>query len=121
MHGALVASGGHMPWWFGMDFSTSPLSGHGFPKILPYLALMAIAVFLQYFQMKQMNSRKPQAAAANPQMQTMQKIFPNCLWRYLPKGASGSNHLHGCVFSNADPDSGSDVPIRHGDSGHGRT
>ena len=74
MHQALVASHGHMHWWFGMDLSTSPLSGHGFPQILPYLGLIGIAVFLQYFQMKQMNSRNPQAAAANPQMQTMQKI-----------------------------------------------
>ena len=91
MHRALVASGGHMPWWFGMDLSTSPLSGHGFPKILPYLALIGIAVFLQYFQMKQMNSRNPQAAAANPQMQTMQKIFPiafGAIYLKVPAGAT---------------------------------
>jgi len=76
MHHALVASHGHMHWWFGMDLSSSPLSGHGFPGVLPYLGLIGIAIFLQYYQMKQMNSRNPQAAAANPQMQTMQKIFP---------------------------------------------
>src|ERR1700761_5288206 len=40
MHHALVASHGHMPWWFNMDLSTSPLSGHGFPGILPYLGLI---------------------------------------------------------------------------------
>jgi YidC/Oxa1 family membrane protein insertase len=91
MHHALVASHGHMPWWFGMDLSTSPLSGHGFPDILPYLGLIAIAVFLQYFQMKQMNSRNPQAAAANPQMQTMQKIFPiafGAIYLKVPAGAT---------------------------------
>jgi len=91
MHHALVASHGQMPWWFGMDLSTSPLSGHGFPGILPYLALIAIAVFLQYFQMKQMNSRNPQAAAANPQMQTMQKIFPiafGAIYLKVPAGAT---------------------------------
>ncbi len=91
MHQALVASHGHMPWWFGMDLSTSPLSGHGFPGILPYLALIAIAVFLQYYQMKQMNSRNPQAAAANPQMQTMQKIFPiafGAIYLKVPAGAT---------------------------------
>jgi YidC/Oxa1 family membrane protein insertase len=91
MHQALVASHGHMPWWFGMDLSTSPLSGHGFPGILPYLGLIAIAVFLQYYQMKQMNSRNPQAAAANPQMQTMQKIFPiafGAIYLKVPAGAT---------------------------------
>ena len=91
MHHALVASHGHMPWWFNMDLSTSPLSGHGFPGILPYLGLIAIAVFLQYFQMKQMNSRNPQAAAANPQMQTMQKIFPiafGAIYLKVPAGAT---------------------------------
>src|ERR1700679_185320 len=91
MHHALVASHGHMPWWFGMDLSTSPLSGHGFPDILPYLGLIAIAVFLQYYQMKQMNSRNPQAAAANPQMQTMQKFFPiifGVIYLRVPAGAT---------------------------------
>jgi YidC/Oxa1 family membrane protein insertase len=91
MHHALVASHGHMPWWFNMDLSTSPLSGHGFPGILPYLALIGIAVFLQYFQMKQMNSRNPQAAAANPQMQTMQKVFPiafGAIYLKVPAGAT---------------------------------
>jgi YidC/Oxa1 family membrane protein insertase len=91
MHQALVASHGHMQWWFGMDLSTSPLSGHGFPGILPYLGLIAIAVFLQYYQMRQMNSRNPQAAAANPQMQTMQKIFPiafGAIYLKVPAGAT---------------------------------
>ena len=91
MHHALVASHGQMHWWFGMDLSSSPLSHHGFPGILPYLALIAIAVFLQYYQMKQMNSRNPQAAAANPQMQTMQKIFPllfAVIYIKVPAGAT---------------------------------
>jgi len=33
-------------------------------------------VVLQFIQMRQMQSRNPQAAAANPQMQTMQKVMP---------------------------------------------
>jgi len=37
---------------------------------------VAIAVVLQFIQMRQMQSRNPQAAAANPQMQTMQKVMP---------------------------------------------
>ena len=41
--------------------------------------------------MKQMNSRNPQAAAANPQMQTMQKIFPiafGAIYLKVPAGAT---------------------------------
>jgi len=75
----LVHSGGHMHWWFGMDLSARPLAHHGSNQallILPYLALIALSIFLQYYQMRQMNGRNPQAAAANPQMQTMQKVFP---------------------------------------------
>ncbi len=48
-------------------------------------------MFLQYYQMKQMNSRNPQAAAANPQMQTMQKFFPiifGFIYLRVPAGAT---------------------------------
>ncbi len=48
-------------------------------------------MFLQYYQMKQMNSRNPQAAAANPQMQTMQKFFPiifGVIYLRVPAGAT---------------------------------
>ena len=48
-------------------------------------------MFLQYYQMKQMNSRNPQAAAANPQMQTMQKFFPiifGVIYLKVPAGAT---------------------------------
>src|ERR1700722_9192786 len=70
MHQALVDSHGQMHWWFGMDLSSLPLSHHAFPGIasqdvlgLPYLVLIGAAMFLQFYQMKQMNSRNPQAAA----------------------------------------------------------
>jgi len=46
---------------------------------------------LQYYQMRQMNSRNPQAAAANPQMQTMQKFFPlifGLIYLRVPAGAT---------------------------------
>ncbi len=75
----LVQSKGQMHWWFGMDLSSSPFTHHGANQallIIPYLVLIGMAIFLQYYQMKQMNSRNPQAAAANPQMQQMQKFFP---------------------------------------------
>ncbi len=98
MHQALVASNGQMHWWFGMDLSSLPLSHHAFPGsasqavlVLPYLVLIGAAMFLQYYQMKQMNSRNPQAAAANPQMQTMQKFFPiifGVIYLRVPAGAT---------------------------------
>ena len=59
--------------------------------VLPYLVLIGAAMFLQYYQMKQMNSRNPQAAAANPQMQTMQKFFPiifGVIYLRVPAGAT---------------------------------
>ena len=98
MHDALVASNGQMHWWFGMDLSSLPLSHHAFPGsasqavlVLPYLVLIGAAMFMQYYQMKQMNSRNPQAAAANPQMQQMQKFFPiifGVIYLRVPAGAT---------------------------------
>jgi YidC/Oxa1 family membrane protein insertase len=93
IHQSLVESTGQMHWWFGMDLSKSPwpFASHGFPGILPYLGLIAAAMILQYYQMRQMNSRNPQAAAANPQMQTMQKFFPflfGLIYLKVPAGAT---------------------------------
>jgi YidC/Oxa1 family membrane protein insertase len=94
MHSHLVASGGQMHWWFGMDLSASPFTHHGANQavlIIPYLVLIGMAIFLQYYQMKQMNSRNPQAAAANPQMQQMQKFFPiifGVIYLRVPAGAT---------------------------------
>ena len=93
MHTALVNSG-QMHWWFGMDLSSLPLQHHGASQALltiPYLVLIGAAMFLEYYQMKQMNSRNPQAAAANPQMQTMQKFFPiifGVIYLRVPAGAT---------------------------------
>ena len=105
MHRDLVVSQGQMHWWFGMDLSAYPLSNHTtnpFTHVvitsmsqwvltIPYLVLIGAAMFLQYYQMKQMNSRNPQAAAANPQMQTMQKFFPiifGVIYLKVPAGAT---------------------------------
>lgn len=98
MHTDLVVSKGQMHWWFGMDLSSYPFSTHTSPGsasqavlVIPYLVLIAAAMFLQYYQMKQMNSRNPQAAAANPQMQTMQKFFPiifGFIYLRVPAGAT---------------------------------
>jgi YidC/Oxa1 family membrane protein insertase len=84
----------HMKSIFGMDLSQTPLHHHGANQaflVIPYLVLIGASVFLQYFQMKQMNSRNPQAAAANPQMQTMQKVFPlifGVFYLNIPAGAA---------------------------------
>jgi YidC/Oxa1 family membrane protein insertase len=98
MHDALIASNGQMHWWFGMDLSSLPFSHHASAGsasqavlVLPYLVLIGAAMFLQYYQMKQMNSRNPQAAAANPQMQQMQKFFPiifGVIYLRVPAGAT---------------------------------
>jgi YidC/Oxa1 family membrane protein insertase len=105
MHSNLVASQGQMHWWFGMDLSSYPFSNHTTNPfthivttsvsqavlVIPYLVLIAAAMFLQYYQMRQMNSRNPQAAAANPQMQAMQKFFPlifGLIYLRVPAGAT---------------------------------
>ncbi len=105
MYHDLVLSQGQMHWWFGMDLSSYPFANHTTNPVthvvtssasqavlvIPYLVLIAAAMFLQYYQMKQMNSRNPQAAAANPQMQTMQKFFPiifGVIYLRVPAGAT---------------------------------
>ena len=91
---SLVLNHGQMHWWFGMDLSSAPFTHHGASQALltiPYLVLIGMAIFLQYYQMKQMNSRNPQAAAANPQMQQMQKFFPiifGVIYLRVPAGAT---------------------------------
>jgi YidC/Oxa1 family membrane protein insertase len=81
MYHNLVINGGHMVA-FGIDLSLKPFS-HGltFAQRIPFFALVAVAVGLQYVLMRQMNSRNPQAAA-NTQMQTIQKITP-ILFAYI--------------------------------------
>jgi hypothetical protein len=77
-----------------MDLSSAPFTHHGSNQavlVIPYLVLIGMAIFLQYYQMKQMNSRNPQAAAANPQMQQMQKFFPiifGVIYLRVPAGAT---------------------------------
>jgi YidC/Oxa1 family membrane protein insertase len=94
MYHDLVQSKGQMHSWFGSDLSSTPFTHHGANQALltiPYLVLIGMAIFLQYYQMKQMNSRNPQAAAANPQMQQMQKFFPiifGVIYLRVPAGAT---------------------------------
>lgn len=78
---SLVTAKGHM-LVAGFDLANKPF-GHGLSAAarIPYFVMVALAVSLQYFQMRQMSSRNPQAAA-NKQMQTIQKITP-VLFAYI--------------------------------------
>src|SRR5438552_13930949 len=61
----------------GADLARSVGDNHGsFAKALPYYVLIALTTATQYYQQRQISNRNPQAAAANPQMQMMQKFFP---------------------------------------------
>jgi YidC/Oxa1 family membrane protein insertase len=72
----LIASNGHMKA-FGLDLGNNLFSHHSsWLGAIPYGAIVAIAIGLQYLQMRQLNSRNPGAAAANPQMQMMQRYMP---------------------------------------------
>jgi YidC/Oxa1 family membrane protein insertase len=67
-HGTMVS--------FGLDLAKSVTSVAGDLTKLPYAAMILLAIALQYIQIRQLNGRNPQAAAANPQAQTVQKIMP---------------------------------------------
>jgi YidC/Oxa1 family membrane protein insertase len=62
---------------FGVDLSKSATSVHGtFFTALPFYLLIIFAIALQYLQLRQLSARNPAAAAANPQMQRIQKFMP---------------------------------------------
>jgi YidC/Oxa1 family membrane protein insertase len=71
----LIAAQGHMKA-FGLDLGDNLFSHHSsWVAAIPYAVIVLIAIGLQYLQMHQLNSRNP-AAAANPQMQAIQKYMP---------------------------------------------
>jgi YidC/Oxa1 family membrane protein insertase len=72
----LVLAKGHMQA-FGLDLGNNLFShrAHWYGAI-PYGAIVAVAIALQYLQMRQLNSRNPGAAQANPQMQMIQRYMP---------------------------------------------
>ncbi len=71
----LVESGGKMVS-FGVDLARTATEKHAsFAAALPFFVVVALVVFVQYYQSKQMTKRNPQAAA-NPQMQMMTKVMP---------------------------------------------
>jgi YidC/Oxa1 family membrane protein insertase len=62
---------------FGVDLSKSATSVHGtFFTALPFYLIIIFAIALQYLQLRQLSARNPAAAAANPQMQRIQKFMP---------------------------------------------
>ena len=81
LYHSLVVGGGKMVS-FGLDLANKPF-GHGLSgaQRAPYFVFVGVAVGLQYFQMRQMNSRNSQAAP-NKQMQTIQKLTP-VLFAYI--------------------------------------
>ena len=72
----LSHSAGHMKA-FGLDLAANLFSHHtAWTGAIPYAAIVVVAIALQYLQMRQLNSRNPAAAQANPQMQMMQRYMP---------------------------------------------
>jgi YidC/Oxa1 family membrane protein insertase len=72
------AVGGHISMKsFGMDLANAATSHHtSAAAAIPFWLLIALTTATQYYQQRQLNNRNPQAAAANPQLQMTQKLFP---------------------------------------------
>ena len=78
LYTAVVNAHGHLDA-FGINLANSVRTHGSFAERLPIILMVLVAVALQYFQMKQLSGRNPEATQANPQMQQMQqmqKIFP---------------------------------------------
>lgn len=75
-HDIVHAHGGKL-MSFGINLGNDALT-HGLSAVarIPYIALILVALVLQYVQLKQMSGRNPAAQQANPQMQQMQKVMP---------------------------------------------
>ena len=72
----IVHAGGKLEA-FGINLADSVRTpGLSWAAKTPFIALILVAIALQYIQMKQLSGRNPAAAQANPQMQQMQKVFP---------------------------------------------
>jgi YidC/Oxa1 family membrane protein insertase len=75
LYANLIKHHGKMPA-FGIDLAAKLLGQHSVVAALPYGALILAAIALMYLQMRQLNSRNPQMAQANPQAQMMQRYMP---------------------------------------------
>src|SRR3954453_20148307 len=62
---------------FGMDLANAATRHPSrVAAAIPFWVLIARTTATQYYQQRQLNNRNPQAAAANPQLQMTQKLFP---------------------------------------------
>ena len=76
LYNAVIHAGGKL-MAFGINMADSVrTAGLTWGEKAPLIALILVAIVLQYIQIKQMSGRNAAAAAANPQMQQMQKIMP---------------------------------------------
>jgi YidC/Oxa1 family membrane protein insertase len=72
----LVASHGAMNW-LGIDLAVKAFSTHAqWVAFLPYVALVLVAVGLQYVLLAQTRKRSPATAEGIPQMRTVQRFLP---------------------------------------------
>jgi YidC/Oxa1 family membrane protein insertase len=92
-HGQMVS--------FGVDLSKSATSVHGtFFTALPFYLIIIFAIALQYLQLRQLSARNPAAAAANPQMQRIQKFMP-LFFSVIYIGIPGAVNIYFIVSSLA--------------------
>jgi YidC/Oxa1 family membrane protein insertase len=76
MYHQLVVSHGAMNW-AGINLALKPIAAHAqWFGILPYLALVLLAMGLQYVLLAQTRKSSPAFAQANPQMRMVQKFLP---------------------------------------------
>jgi len=76
LYRAVIAAHGRLDA-FGINLADSVRTGGlSWGAKAPLIALILVAIGLQYIQIKQVSGRNKQAAAANPQMQQMQRIMP---------------------------------------------
>jgi YidC/Oxa1 family membrane protein insertase len=76
LYTALIENGGHMKF-LGIDLAKRAREVHeSFGHLLPLYLLIALVVITGFVQARQMSGKNPGAAAANPQAQMMQKVFP---------------------------------------------
>jgi YidC/Oxa1 family membrane protein insertase len=75
LYASLLRHNGKMPA-FGIDLASKVLGHHSITQALPYALLILVAIALMYLQTRQLNSRNPQMAQANPQAQMMQRYMP---------------------------------------------
>jgi YidC/Oxa1 family membrane protein insertase len=76
LYSAIEAAHGHLNA-FGINLANSVRTGGlSWGTKAPLIALILVAIALQYIQIKQVSGRNAAAAAANPQMQQMQRIMP---------------------------------------------